>query len=74
MRHTINVDIAIGDGVIYHGDEGEETCRIEKLWPQMGGADTLPGVNLSNGRTSVPHRSQVPEASCYYWTVGAGEW
>lgn len=47
-----------------------ERCSVTKVW--RADRDTkpendLPLVNLSNGKTSIPHRSKVPGADCNFY-------
>ena len=59
--------------VWFHPADGPSVqARVTYVWPQMG---VVPGINLErydNGEeeTSVPHRSSVPEASRFFWTLG----
>ena len=66
----IEYDIYVGKNVYYHPPEGGDPVpvHVDHIWPGMGGPGKPPGVNVSNGKTSVPHHSQVPEARGHYWT------
>ena len=74
MECGILFDLYKGRSVYFHASGGSvEKDNVTHIWPQMGGPDTPPGVNLSGSRTSVPHVSHVRGASSFYWTFTGQE-
>lgn len=68
MKFQVQGEVRVGSRVLFHGRKGTVEDEVVHLWPGMGGKDGPPGVNLLSGKSSVPHKSTVPEATSYFWT------
>ena len=67
MGFKIEGNVGNGDKVRFHDADGEREEKVVYVWEQADGSSPL--VNLRNGKTSVPHKSRVPEASSFYYTL-----